>query len=97
KTRPIATRTPAALSASGQTWRTLPSLARTRETAPLSPASALVTHMSAPSLAQKNGDRSTYVRATASPLRFVHHCPSAARREERASAWLSPFATKTDP
>ena len=30
-------------------------------------------------------------------LFVVHHCPSAARREDRASVWLMPFAMKTAP
>ncbi|MEX1246344.1 MAG: hypothetical protein WEB59_13080 [Thermoanaerobaculia bacterium] len=25
----------------------------------------------------------------------VHHCPSAARRDDRAIAWLTPFETNT--
>ena len=35
------------------------------------------------------------VSPSALPLIVVLHCPRAARREERAIAWLTPLETKT--
>jgi len=45
----------------------------------------------------KRGVTPTVVTAEPQLGVVVHHCPSAARREERTSAWLRPFAMNTAP
>ena len=96
KTRLIATRTPTAapLPALVQVPRSLPSLARTRD-ATVCGKPACATQRSAPSYATFWGLSEIGIENVASTFCVVHHRPSAARREDRAIAWLTPFETKT--